>query len=260
MPPALPDLQRAFRAATYDGDTAMLQAWVAGDARSVAAHLGLYRNNTLVNLRNALQADYPVVERLVSAEFFEHAARAYIASTPSTSGDINDYGADFPEFLEAFPAAAGLPYLGGVARLERAWKQSFCAGDAEAEDMSGMVTLAPQHLAELHFRLHPSLRLIWSPYPVLRIWQVNQSDDDHAHIDLDAGTVWIAVLRAHDRVGMTALEAGEYAWLDALHAGSNLGAAVEAAFSVDQHFELEPCLRRHLAAGTVVGYSLGEKT
>ena len=54
----------------------------------------------------------------LTGAFFGEAARQYIVGHPSLSGDLNDYGGEFAQFLAAYPHAADLPYLPDVARLE----------------------------------------------------------------------------------------------------------------------------------------------
>lgn len=175
--PALHEWQRALLAtlleagdAPVDLDGLQLRAF---DARGIAVH----RHTRRANLHGALRIAYPVVERLVGAEFFEFAARHFIESHPSTSANLEDYGFEFGEFLRGFPPAAELPYLADVAALEAAIQSVAIAPDDTAE-------------RELH-----------SPFPVLRIWQVNQpgwSGDDT--VSLDAGAAHLRVHRAGGEV------------------------------------------------------------
>ena len=264
LPESLPELQRAFCTAIMsdDGGTAsialrevVVEAGLAADVR-----LDIYRNNTISNLCNALRADYPAVASLVGDEFFAHAARAYIAATPSTSGDINDYGDGFPEFIAALPALIDLPYLGDVASLELAWKQVFYAPAAEPIDLVSLAGLAPEHLGNLRFRMHPALRLVSSDYPVLQIWQANQPDVAASGvIDLRLGGERILLLRVNDRVMLNTVSSAEYAWLAALQSGSSLADAVDAAFAQEDSFEFASCLQRYVMRGAFTGLTLGEE-
>ncbi len=258
---ALPDLQRAFRAMTYGGESkapsSALHELIVENGLSADARLGIYCNNTVSNLFNALKADYPVVERLVGGDFFRHAAKKHIAGAPSLSGDINDYGEDFPEFLAAFPAAAGLPYLGDVARLERAWKQVFYAADAVVADFTSLAELPQDSLGDLHFQLHPALRLVASPYPIMQIWCANQPDMAIAEeIHLDDRSEHVQLRRTDGQIEMVLLAPAEYEWLALLSSGSNLAAAVDAAFSRQDDFDLASCLQRHLAQGSFIAFTL----
>ncbi|MDQ4148143.1 MAG: DNA-binding domain-containing protein [Pseudomonadota bacterium] len=87
---------------------------IAADER-----LKIYKNNVYVRLIEALEAAYPAVRRLVGDQFFHFAAREYIHAHPPRSRTLVCYGGDFPDFLARFEAAASVPYLADVARLEQ---------------------------------------------------------------------------------------------------------------------------------------------
>jgi len=172
IPPSLYELQQAFIDATVNAASPRSEL----DARGLAVH----RNNWRSNLRSALRATYPVVERLVGAEFFTYAANCFIDAHPSRSANLQDYGAEFAVFLHAFQPAQDLPYLTDVAKLERAIE---CA-TIEADDV------------DAQYLLHSS-------FPVLRIWQVNQPDwagDDS--VNLDEGADYLLIHRAGQDVSI----------------------------------------------------------
>ncbi|WP_163144423.1 DNA-binding domain-containing protein, partial [Arhodomonas sp. KWT] len=87
--------------------------------------LDIHRNNIHVSLVEALREAYPVTERLVGEAFFHAMARTYVADELPDSPVLLAYGAGFPAFIETFRAAAGLPYLPDVARLERARLEAY---------------------------------------------------------------------------------------------------------------------------------------
>ena len=68
-----------------------------------------------------------MVEKLVGEGFFRYAASQFIRQYPSKSGDLNEFGYEFPEFLETFEPAAKLNYLPDVARLELAYHEAYYA-------------------------------------------------------------------------------------------------------------------------------------
>jgi hypothetical protein len=180
--PALHELQREFMAALLAAeaptDTAKLYVAPA-DLSGIEVH----RHTMRANLQGALRSAYSVVERLVGAEFFAYAAQVFIASHASQSSNLEDYGGGFPEFLRDFAPATNLPYLAGVAALEAAIERvSRAMDDSVAE-------------------------LLHSPYPVLRIWQVNQpgwSGDDS--VSLDAGADHLRIYRVQGEVLIEALD------------------------------------------------------
>jgi Putative DNA-binding domain len=255
MQPSLLELQRAFRSAVIFGDMEAIAPWLMAGRLPDSERLAIYRNNTQANLRNALRSDYPVIERLTGREFFDHVANAYLAATPSRSGDVGEFGADFPQFLAAFPAAASLPYLADVARLERAWCDVFLAADVAAGEFSGLAAIPPERLGGLRFSANPAMRLVSSPYPVLSIWKVNQpgcTGDDS--VRLDAGAEHVLLRRRGAAVELHPVGLAEYAWLEAMVAGSSLAEAVDAAFNLQQDFDLPANLRRHIVEESFVSF------
>lgn len=183
----LRELQQAFLA-TLLADEA--PADVASRLAVLPAHaagIEVHRHTLRANLQGALRNAYPVVERLVGAEFFAYAAQCFIAREPSRSANLEDYGSGFAEFLRGFDPAAGLPYLADVAALEIAIDRIARAADDIAT------------------------HLLYSPYPVLRIWQINQpgwSGDDS--VNLDAGADRLRIYREHGEVLIEPLDTAAF--------------------------------------------------
>lgn len=254
--PSLPELQAAFAAALVDGSDAALLAHVVADRIAPAERLAVYRNNLRHNFREALRAVYPVVERLVGTRFFDHAADRYTRAHPSTSGDIHAFGARFADFLGAFEPAAGLRYLPDVARLEWAMHEVFHAAAPPAFPLERLAAVPPAALGALRFSLSPACRLLASPWPIHRLWALNQPDTawDEA-FDLYAGGVAVLVRRSGFAVELEALPAAEFALLAGLAAGQPLGAALEAVHASAPDFDLGLFLQRHLLSATLCDFS-----
>jgi hypothetical protein len=107
--------------------------------------------------------------------------------------------------------------------------------------------------------LHPAARLLRSPYPVLTIWRVNQTQwtGDQA-VDLGLGAEQVLVIRRALEVTLEPLSAAEYAMLEGLDAGSSLGDALATARTVDADFDLEAFLATHVLGGTLTELRLPE--
>jgi hypothetical protein len=250
--PSLRELQQTFAAAVYEDAPAVL-AHVRDGMFPAARHLQVYRHNIFTNLTDALAAVYPVVRRLVGAGFFEYAADSYIRQHPPRSGNLHDFGAAFPDFLASFAPAQSLAYLPDVAQLEWVRQEAYHAPDAAALALNELAAVAPEHYAGLVFRLHPSVRLLASAYPILRIWQVNQPDfDSDPMVNLDEGAQRLLVVRRGLNVEIEALGAGEYALLHSCAETKTLAQARAAALDADPAFDLTHTLHRHVAAATLV--------
>ncbi len=253
---SLRDIQQGFADALFAADGA-LAASLPGLSAGAMDRIAIYRTAVFANYRNALRASYPVVARLVGLPFFNAAVDAFVRARPSESGDLNVYGDAFPAFLAAHAPAAHLAYLPDVARLEWAQDEAQRAADAATAPESVLQALAatpPERLPALRLALHPSCRLVASPFPVLRIWQVNQpgfDGDDHVSLDLPGDR--LLVCREASGVTLTRLPAADHAFLDALFRDATLGDALAAAQDAAPDFDLGAALRRAIAGGAIAG-------
>jgi hypothetical protein len=259
--PSLRELQVDFAAGVFGGGDSPAARWVIGGELGAARRLTIYRNNTRHNLLQALRDVYPVVEQLVGEDFFAAAARRFIVGQPSTSGDVQRFGAEFGDFLAGFAPATGLPYLSDTARLEWLVHRAFHAADHGPLALASLANFAPDDYGRLGFRLHPACGLIASTCPIDRIWAAHQGGPvDAAAIDLSQGPVWLLVRRPQFEVSVLPLSAGEFTWLSRLEAGRTLDAATLAAGKVDPAFDLGAMLARHVGAATLVGAGLCENS
>ena len=254
--PSLRDMQRGFATAVVFGDSGSIASLgiVAGEL-GAAGRIDVYRNNVLGNYRNVLAATYPVVLRLVGGPFFDAMSEAFVRAHASGRGDVNRYGGELARFLSFYPPARQLPYLPDVARLEWAIDQANIAADADALDLAALAAVPEHMLGELRFKLHPSVQLVPSPYPIFHIWQVNQPG--HAgedRVDLGEGGDALLIARGANGVAVERLTPGGHALLRALARNLQLADAVERALAAEASFDLPTTLKSHAAAGTVVGF------
>jgi hypothetical protein len=254
---ALLELQRAFGAALVQpGGTAPAAPLCRGPQEQTAGRLAVYRGNVYGNRARALAAAYPIVRKILGAAFFDAMAREYAQSHPAASGDLNEYGERFAEFVAAFPHTQDLPYLPDVARMEWLAHRAYYAADAAAFDPVHLAGVAPARYAGLHPALAPACALLESDWPLARIWTVHQDDYAGAiDVDLDAGPDRILVHRPLWRVRVLALGPGDYRLLDSALAGEQLGRAFEAACAEEPGFDLTTALRAWVEAGVIVDFA-----
>jgi hypothetical protein len=259
--PSLHETQGLIAAALGQGDSASVVTLLRGAGDVAAARrLHVYRNNHVAALATALTDVYPVTTRLVGEDFFRQLARAYIARHPSTSGDLQAFGAMLPAFIRRQASLATLPYLADVAALEWAVHEVYHEADEQALDVAALARV--EAAAQLRIRLHLQLatHFVASPFPVLAIWHANQaaSDDGVPTVSLADGGVRVLVARRDFEVEFRVLDAGEDCFLRALAAGQPLGGAVPAALDIDPGFDFASTLARHVALGTFRAWSLAD--
>jgi hypothetical protein len=251
---ALRELQVAFSRALLGNDAAIAER-VLANGLDGARRLQIYRNNCLASLGEALAAVYPVVHRLVGESYFRQVAREYVRCSPSTSGNLHAFGGDFPTFLGQRPEAQGLPYLADVGRLEWAWHEVLHEAEHPPLDLAALAEVPAHRQVDLRLRLHPASRLLQSPYPVLRIWEVNQDDyGGNPLVDLREGESRVLVARRAGTVQPEALSAGAWALLSALARGCSLALACEAGLAEEPGMDLQASLAEHVRRGTIVDF------
>lgn len=233
MPP-LPELQAAFARALREPQAPLPP--IRGRGLTAAQRLQVYRNNSYSALAAALRATFPVVEKLVGEEFFAAAAAACAATCDSRSGNIQDYGAVFPDFLRSYAPALSLGYLPDVAWLEWLRVESAVAGTAASLDLPALGRVPEEAQQGLRFHLHPAARILRSPYPVVTIWEFCQAPEQQGQLSLGGAGECVLVMRPQRDVYMRRLSAGEYRLLQALMSGERL----ETAFA--RALEAEPAL------------------
>ena len=250
---SLATVQEGFARAILSGETDSFAAQVSGDPAAAASRLAIYRRSVLHNLCGALAGAYPVVRRLVGEAFFDEAGARHAEGTPSQSGDLNRFGAGFADFLAAYPYAANLPYLPDVARLEWAWNESLAAADCAGLDLAALAGVNPEFQPRLRFVLHPAVRVVHSPHPVLAIWEANQPGRDGTP-ERTEGPDCVLVHRESGRVRLVRLDAPEAQFL----AGLTRGLTLQEAAQVDGEWDMPATLRQWAAHGVVAGFSVGE--
>lgn len=250
---SLRDLQTQFETDLFDVSGAVKSAYIRRDGISAKDRIAIYRNNVFSNYREALKAVYPVVERLVGEQFFRQTADYYISAYPSLSGDLNEYGANFSNFLAAFEPVAQLTYLPDVAQLEWLMELVFHAADHVPMDLAKLATVPENKHGELRFILHPASQLFQSKFPVARIWQVNQPDwKGDCAVDLQIGGCQLLVYREGYSVAIKPVTKGEFAMLRGLAAGEDIATTFCKAGAVESDLDLGAFLQHMIQQGILV--------
>lgn len=249
----LRELQRRCYDAFVHGDTARLVPYVAGPAP--APRIGVYRNNALETARKTLQATFPALRQLVGDACFRTLSRDYLSRFPSRSGNLEHFGAAFPELLDALYGGGEFDYLADVARLEWACEQAWLAPEPGPTDLTALTAVAPEQAEYLRLTLHPSCRLIASRYPVLSVWRTTVEHRDDV-VRLDAGGERVLIGRSARGVDLRPLTAAGFAFLDATLRRGNLTEACGAGLAEDPGFEpgalIIDLARWHLLTGASV--------
>lgn len=235
------DCEHAFRGA----DAAPLLPDLVGKAIPPATRIEVYRNNAREICRKALANSCPVVEQLVGDACFRSLAREYLDTHPSTSGDLQHFGREFPAILDALYSGSEYDYLGDVARLELAIEDALLEPEAGTLDLDALADVPPDRLGDVIFTQAPSLRLIGSRYPLLSIWRAHQPGGEES-VDLSSGAEYVAVRRVGDEVEMRLVD----------RAAFTLGRTLNGGGSLNQVWDELPDDVREVLPGALTALSL----
>lgn len=222
--------------------------------KGVDKRYSVYRNNVTVSLIDALAATFPAVQRITGPEFFRAMARFHIREMPPSSPLLFEYGRDFAGFIDRYEYAQSMPWLGDVARLERAWLDAYHAADCQVLAAERLASVPPARLAELRFKVHPATQLLRSCYPVVTVFAANRNPGPVGRVDNVPEDALIT--RPESDVVVRLLQPGGEVFLRYLIDGGTLGAAVAVAFESNPSFDLPVMISEMIAAGAFSDFDM----
>ncbi len=244
--------QSEFAAALVDPERDVPAGVVGPDGEPSTRRFNVYRNNIVTSLTRTLRDAYPATTLLVGEEFFAAMARTYIAAEAPRSPMLFDYGEGFPQFIRRFEPVAALAYLADVARIERAWVEAYHAPERCPISPSVVARVCPDHLSSLRVVLHPSLRVVRSPFPAFTIWRMNVDKGAPQGVGRDAANEDVLIIRPHAEVEAHLLAPGSAAFIEELSNGLTMLEATRAAICDDIGFDLALALSQLMRTGAFV--------
>jgi hypothetical protein len=188
---------------------------------------------------------------VVGTPFFATTAQRFIAAYPPLRPELWSWGSELPAFLDIFPPARALPYLGDLARLEWAMGEAYFASDADALSLNDLARLPARALPDLCLSPHPSARLIRSPYAVHTIWDQHRREIDVTGLKIHQAEA-VLILRRAGEVYQRSLLPWQAAFISVLLDGRSLAEAADTAPPT----ELQAELARLITDGLFTGYAL----
>jgi len=247
---SLTRFQRAFAEAIFSDDAPIPATIRAASGPGSASRFGVYRNNVMASLINAIAARYPVVRKLLWDDAFNRVAHLYVTAEPPRSPVLIEYGESFPRFLRQIGEGTSADYLADIAELEAARTHAYHAADAKPVGKEALARLSADQLTDLRLKLHPSVVLLKSRFPVVSIWEANLYANDNTINEWQQESALVA--RPESDVEVHRLARGGYEFFTALAEGRTVGAAIALAAAAAPHFDLALCFTTLIAADIVV--------
>ncbi len=219
----------------------------AGDI-PLPERLKVYRSNIVGGIAETLCKGFPILEKLVGADFLRDMARRFVLAHPPEAGCLNLYGRGFENFIRAYAPAQGFPYLPDMAGLEIAMNEAYYAPDDEALGAETLAGLSPDDLGALRLALRHSARIVCSDYnlAVLRAYCLAPEGPIP---DLRLPCT-LLIYRPNLEVHLVPLTEAEAFMLGLLQGGAALGNAAERIIADHPDFDPGAFLQKHLTLGS----------
>lgn len=183
---------------------------------SASDQLNIYTQGIHDGLINAMSQIYPVCEKLVGSGFFYCMTKQYILSSPSTAPDLAKYGNSFSDFIDSYQAADSTPYLSHIAQLEWAYHRVFHAKDEPEFKIDPIYNFSVEKITECIFSLPDSHHFIESRYPLVKIWEMNQSDTG-TNINFDISDRYFFIFRQGFSIHINEISKNETLFLNEIN-------------------------------------------
>ncbi len=168
-------LQKNFSNHIFAKADKKILSQVSHSTHEALERLNIYRNNILGNFESVLNSIFPITKKILGVEKFEELSQKYYRKFPSKSGNLNEYGKDFPKFLKNQEPL----YLKDLAQLELLHHQAFFVKKTKEFDLKSFKKILPENLTNLIFILNPATSLLASKFAIFSIWKSEKKIRNH---------------------------------------------------------------------------------
>ncbi|MBY0291932.1 MAG: DNA-binding domain-containing protein [Alphaproteobacteria bacterium] len=232
---------------SYQGRSSFAN-YLKGEGPSSKHRLEIYYNNITFALRKALAISYPLTWKLIGEDCANGAAYAFIQAGTflPIGGTLDKWSSAFPDFLDHFSPTQNLAYLSDFARLEWCQHVAYSLEDKRPLTVHDFKDVAPESYAKLCLKLHPTVQLFSSPYPLDQVMAVVKGEVDT--VELDNRKANALIVRPCQSVNIHWLSEAEFTFFLFIHQGYPLIKVLEKMenTAIQLHEILSFCLQKGL--------------
>jgi hypothetical protein len=215
----------------------------------------VYRNTSLLGAITAIADNFPTVTRVIGPEAMVAVATEFVEAIPPGSPILAGYGAEFPCWLEAHPLAGDLPYLSGIAAIDRLRVEAHLAADAPEFGLDDLVRLTAEEWTRCRVTLHPATRVGWFTMPAPSIW-VAHLEPGMDEIAPDWRPEGILIARRDGAVTGWVIDGCGHRILHGLRLGETVGQAALAASHLYPAGNISRAFRKIVASGALTSLKM----
>jgi hypothetical protein len=195
--------------------------------------LMIHHRHYETSLVGALLEKFPATVWLAGSTLVTAAARRFVREQPPESPCIAEYGEGFPEFLSKWTTPERKRYFRQFAELE--WHVGQVAVGIEKKAITGysLAGLDGEVLADVRLKLQPGARYMHASWPIDRLLSAYLHETADDNFFLEPIELWLEVRGARGEFNIGRLDAGTYAFRNALAHDESLGTAAALALEAD---------------------------
>ncbi len=172
-----------------------------------------------------------------------------------TSGNLDDYGGYFPDFIANFTPAQVLGYLPDIARLEQYKNHAYIAKDDLPMNIAALQAVAPEDLPLISFILHPSVAFLKSIHPLYQILKIVETESEaESVIELRQKGEFLLIYRHNFKIQVTEIIEEEYIFLEICREKGTLEQAYNAISSININFDISQVMVKFILNGVIVNF------
>jgi hypothetical protein len=156
----------------------------------VEVRLAIYSNAYRSRLHEALQANYPILERYLGYDAFLETAYAYSEHHPSTFRSIRWFGNQLASFLQTHSLYKDYPHIAELAQFEWTMTEVFDAADANVISHESMQAIPLEAWVDMRLSVHPSLKLLLHSWNTVQLWQAIKNEENPEEPCKTAPVTW----------------------------------------------------------------------
>ena len=185
--------------------------------------LDVYINGYPARVQEAIEESFAAVPHVIGHRATHELVERYVHSLRQHSYNLDEVGAELPDFLRNDTLVAQFPFLPDIAHLEWAIARAFHAYDQPALDPQPLADWTDEHWQHAVMRFQSSVALVCSPWPIRELWEARDTPIEVIDIDLRERPDQVVVYRLGYSIRCESVSHHEALALGALLAGYRLG-------------------------------------
>ncbi len=251
-------LQENFKDHLYEKSQQKILQELPYEKQEALARLNIYRNNVFGNFSSVLQSIYEVVEQILGKEYFAQICKIYLQKNFSKSGNLDDFGLNFPKFLQEIKQQHQLNYLPDLAALDLAFHQAHFAKIAKPFPLEKFKNLTQENYFNLKFKLHPSVQILKSNYAIFSIWKNVNENKSSKKINANKPE-FALVERIFQIVNIHKIDELEFLFLQNISKNSLFETYEKIVNLTGKEFDIGALVNKFVGNGLIINFKLEKK-